>query len=88
MEQTPSEYLKKENIFIGCEGGEAGLDYQIRRTGNVHFLFASDFPHEIGPEDIMHEIEEVREYPGLNDEDKAAILGRNARRFYRIPHGV
>jgi hypothetical protein len=32
----------------------------------------------------MHEIEEVREYPGLSDEDKAAILGGNARRFYRV----
>ena len=84
MERKPSEYLKSEQIFVGCEGGEDGLDYQIRRSGNGHFLFASDFPHEIGPEDIMHEIHEVREYPGLTDEDKAAILAGNARRFYRL----
>jgi predicted TIM-barrel fold metal-dependent hydrolase len=87
MRDKPSEYLKRENVFIGCEGGESGLDYQISRAGNSHFLFASDFPHEIGPEDIMHEIEEVQEYPGLSAEDKVAILGGNARRFYRIQQG-
>ncbi|MBI2090536.1 MAG: amidohydrolase [Deltaproteobacteria bacterium] len=75
-------------VFVGCEGGEEGLDYQVRRVGNGHLLFASDFPHEIGPEDIMHEIEEVREYRGLTEEDKAAILGGNARRFYQVPAGL
>ena len=84
MQRKPSEYLKKENVFIGCEGGEEGLEYQVKRAGNSHFLFASDFPHEIGPEDIMHEIEEVQEYAGLGDEDKTAILGGNAKRFYHI----
>ena len=87
MERSPSDYFKSDRIFVGCEGGEQGLDYQIRRTGNSHFLFASDFPHEIGPEDIMHEIEEVQEYPGLTEKDKAAILAGNARRFYQIPEG-
>lgn len=84
MKRKPSDYLKSERVFVGCEGGEEGLDYQVKRAGNHHFLFASDFPHEIGPEDILHEIQEVREYPGLTDKDKAAILGGNARRFYQI----
>ena len=88
MQRKPSDYLKNHNVFIGCEGGEEGLDYQVRRSGNTHFLFASDFPHEIGPQDIMHEIEEVQEYQGLNDDDKTAILGGNARRFYRVPQGL
>ncbi len=52
--------------------------------GDGHFLFASDFPHEIGLQDILHEIQEIREFPGLSDIDKAAILGENAKRFYRI----
>ena len=84
MQQKPSDYIKLPNVYIGCEGGEAGLDYQVKRSGNGHFLFASDFPHEIGPEDILHEIEEVEAYEGLSDADKAAILGGNARRFYNM----
>lgn len=82
-ERHPSDYLKNGQIFIGCEGNEAGLPYQIQRAGNQHFLFASDFPHEIGPDDILHEIEEVAEAP-LLDQDKKAILRENAKRFYQI----
>ena len=84
MEKQPGDYLKSERIFIGCEGGEKGLAYQVQRAGNRHFLFASDFPHEIGPGDIVQEIDEVREYPGLTEEDKAAILAGNAKRFYQL----
>ena len=84
MEQRPSDYVKRDSIFIGCEGNEEGLAYQVQRAGQQHFLFASDFPHEIGPDDILHEIEEVRECPGLGDQDKAAILAGNAKRFYRL----
>jgi predicted TIM-barrel fold metal-dependent hydrolase len=82
-EQRPSDYIKNGQVFIGCEGNEEGLPYQIQRAGNQHFLFASDFPHEIGPDDIMHEIEEVSEAT-LSDEDKRAVLRENARRFYKI----
>jgi predicted TIM-barrel fold metal-dependent hydrolase len=82
-DRRPSDYIKSGQVFIGCEGNEAGLPYQIQRAGNQHFLFASDFPHEIGPDDILHEIEEVMEAP-LRDEDKRAVLRENARRFYQI----
>ena len=74
------------NLFASSAFGCDFNPRRDRRTGDSHFLFASDFSHEIGPEDIMHEIEEVQEYPGLNA-DKAAILGGNARRFYQIPQG-
>jgi len=82
-DQRPSEYVKNGQIFIGCEGNEEGLAYQIQRAGNHHFLFASDFPHEIGPDDILHEIEEVAEAP-ISDEDKRAVLRENAKRLYCI----
>jgi predicted TIM-barrel fold metal-dependent hydrolase len=82
-EQRPSDYLKSGQVFVGCEGNEAGLPYQIQRAGNQHFLFASDFPHEIGPDDILHEIEEVAEAP-LSADDKRAVLRDNAKRFYGI----
>ena len=83
-DKRPSEYVKRDTIFIGCEGSEEGLAYHVHRAGKQHFLFASDFPHEIGPDDVKHEIEEVEECEGLTDADKAAILGDNARRFYKL----
>jgi len=82
-DRRPSDYLRHGQIFVGCEGNEEGLHYQIQRAGNQHFLFASDFPHEIGPDDILHEIEEITEAP-LSDQDKKAVLRDNAKRFYRI----
>jgi predicted TIM-barrel fold metal-dependent hydrolase len=82
-DDVPSDYIKKGQVYIGCEGNEEGLPYQIQRAGNQHFLFASDFPHEIGPDDILHEIEEVAEAP-LSDADKRAVLRENAKRFYQI----
>ena len=82
-DRRPSDYIKNGQVFIGCEGNEEGLPYQIERAGNQHFLFASDFPHEIGPDDILHEIEEIDEAP-LSDQDKKAVLRENAKCFYGI----
>ena len=82
-DRRPSDYIKMGRVFVGCEGNEEGLPYQIQRAGNQHFLFASDFPHEIGPDDILHEIAEVAAAP-LTDQDKRAVLRENAKRFYQI----
>ena len=61
---------------------DRGLDSMII-AGNQHFLFANDFPHEIGPDDILHEIEEVMEAP-ISADDKRGVLRENAKRFYRV----
>ena len=79
-----SRYALLDNVFVACAGGENGLDYQIQRAGNSRFLFAIDFPHEIGPGDIGHDIAEVAENPTLTEDDKAAILAGNARRFSQL----
>ena len=47
-------------------------------------MFASDFPHEISLDNCMEEIDEIVERGDLKSEHKAAILGANARRFYKI----
>ncbi len=84
LEKPPSSYLKSGRIFIGCEGNEEGLAYQVSRVGGQAFLFASDFPHEIGPEECRREARDIAESAGLSAEDKTAILGGNARRFYGL----
>lgn len=47
-------------------------------------MFASDFPHEITMDNCMEEINEILEREELEEEAKKAILGRNARKFYKI----
>jgi predicted TIM-barrel fold metal-dependent hydrolase len=83
-EKKPSDYIKSGRIFFGCEGNEESLPYQVERAGAQGFLFASDFPHEIGPDDCQKEVREILEQDGLSDTDKQAILADNARRLYGL----
>ena len=46
-------------------------------------MFASDFPREISIGNRMEEIDKILERADLENEHKTAILGANARRFYR-----
>jgi len=85
LKRNPSDYLKTGRIFIGCEGNEESLLYQIERLGAEPFLFASDFPHEIGLEECRQEIEEIWKRRGLSLNDKKSILAGNARKFYGLP---
>jgi predicted TIM-barrel fold metal-dependent hydrolase len=81
-EKLPSNYFKTGRVFVGCEGSERSLPGQIKLVGNELFLFASDFPHEVSAKDCIHEIEEIEEADDLTDADKAAVLYKNAERFY------
>ena len=47
-------------------------------------MFASDFPHEISLDNCMEEINEIIDRTDLKQEHKMAILGDNARQFYKI----
>jgi predicted TIM-barrel fold metal-dependent hydrolase len=61
------------------------LGYAVQRAGRGAFLYASDFPHEgFSPDYARHEIEEILEREDLSEEDKRAVLGGNARRFYDL----
>lgn len=83
MKRHPADYFADDRIFVGCEGNEKALAYSIQRVGPKPFMFASDFPHEISINNCMEEIDEILEREDLANEHKSAILGDNARRFYR-----
>jgi predicted TIM-barrel fold metal-dependent hydrolase len=83
LKRHPLDYFTDDRIFVGCEGNEKALAYSIERVGAKPFMFASDFPHEISISNCMEEIDEVLERSDLKQEHKNAILGDNARRFYR-----
>ena len=84
LKRKPEDYFKSGRIFVGCEGNEKALAYAIERIGPEPFMFASDFPHEISLDNCMEEINEIVERHDLKDAHKEAILGENARRFYKI----
>jgi hypothetical protein len=84
IKRRPEEYFKSGRIFVCCEGNEKALAYAIERVGPQPFMFASDFPHEITLGNCMEEINEIRERNDLQQDHKNAILGKNARQFYRI----
>jgi uncharacterized protein len=84
LKRNPEDYFKSGRLFVGCEGNEKALAYAIERVGPKPFMFASDFPHEISLDNCMEEINEILERTDLKQEHKAAILGDNARQFYKI----
>jgi uncharacterized protein len=88
-EEKPSEYIRRIVIegrfYVGFDLGEEMLGYAVQRAGRGAFLYASDFPHEgFSPDYARHEIEEILERDDLNEDDKRAVLGGNARRFYDL----
>ena len=84
IKRNPVDYFTGNKLFVGCEGNEKALAYAIERVGPGPFMFASDFPHEISLDNCMEEIDEIVERQDLKEAHKAAILGENARRFYKI----
>ena len=78
------EYLASGKILIGCEGVDPTLPYLAGRVGIEPFAYSSDYPHEVDFKSAMDEIEETIENDTLSDEQKVAVLGGNAQRFYGL----
>jgi len=78
------DHIKAGRIYVGCEGGEANLPHTVRFAGSESVLYSSDFPHEVNNEYCKEEIGEIRDHEELTQEDKEAILFKNAERFYGI----
>lgn len=78
------ELLEEGNILIGCEGNDSIIPYLSKTIGVKTLAFSSDYPHEADLNDVTHEIEETLESPELSRDEKAAIMGGNARAFFRL----
>ena len=86
--ESVADYIRRQvandRIFVGVEGDELTLAEAVRQVGNKPFMYSSDYPHEVDNETCKEELAELRENPELTDDDKAAILWRNAQRFYHL----
>jgi len=86
--EKASDYFKQQlrdgRIFVGFDCDDDGLNTAVAKGGRQSFLFGSDFPHEVfDAAKCRHEIDELLERDDLTQEDKEAVLGGNALRFYR-----
>ena len=78
------EYLGSGQVLIGCEGNEEILSYVAKQVGLDAFAYASDYPHEVDVVAAKQMIEETGERSDLTDAHKEAVLGGNAKRFFRL----
>jgi len=86
--EKASDYFKAQlregRIFVGFDCDDDGLNIAVAKGGRQSFLFGSDFPHEVfDAAKCRHEIDELLARDDITQEDKEAVLGGNALRFYR-----
>ncbi|MGH7930155.1 MAG: amidohydrolase family protein [Candidatus Binatia bacterium] len=92
--EKASDYLKRHiregRIFVGFDVDDDGLGFAVKKAGREAFVFGSDFPHEVfDARKCRKEIDELLKREDLSREDKEAVLGGNARRFYGlVPAGM
>lgn len=79
-----ADYLQRGQVLIGCEGEDESLPYLAKRVGIEAFAYSSDYPHEVDLLDAQRQIQETMDNPDLSGEEKGAVLGGNARRFFRV----
>ncbi len=83
LERLPSEYFHS-NGFASFQEDRAGLDLARGHGLTENFLWANDFPHHEGT--WPHSAAAIeRTMGGLDDAERAKILGLNAARVFRLP---
>ena len=87
-EEDPAKRIKtlieQDRFYLGIETEELTMPFALKIVGNKPFLYSSDFPHEVTLESCKRDIEELMESDAMTEDDKTAILSRNAERFYTI----
>lgn len=86
-DQEPVDVIKSliasDRFYLGIETEELTMPFAIKTVGNKPFFYSSDFPHEVTNASCKHDIGELMESDEITADDKAAMLYRNAERFYR-----
>lgn len=83
LKREPKEHLTSGRIFFHTELDEDILPYAAQKLGPEALLYASDYPH-INRGRIRTTLSRFLERGDVAPETKTAILGRNARRLYKL----
>ena len=83
LDRLPSEYFQT-NGFASFQEDKAGLDLARAHGLTDNFLWANDFPHHEGT--WPHSAAAIeRTMGGLDDAERAKILGLNTARIFKLP---
>jgi aminocarboxymuconate-semialdehyde decarboxylase len=75
--QPPSAYVRRL-FFDTIAHDDALLAYLVERVGPSHVVVGTDRPFDMGIDDPRGTVATI---PGLDDDERAAILGENVRRL-------
>jgi aminocarboxymuconate-semialdehyde decarboxylase len=78
IDEPPTTYLKRHFWYDTVNFSSGPLMLAMQFAGVDHILAGSDYPHQIGSIPLM--LGAIRGLP-ISDEEKAGILGENARRL-------
>ncbi len=81
LKMIPSEYFRRQ-CLVSADPDESITADVVRHVGSEFFIWASDYPHIDASMGVVQEMRE-RLAP-LPVEDQAAVLGKNAVRFYGL----
>jgi|SRR5579884_47214 len=84
LPRPPSTYVKQLFFDIVAHDDEQ-LAYLVRRVGAGHVVVGTDRPYDMGVDDPRGIVARI---PGLDDAQRAAILGGNARAFLTRAHDL
>jgi len=82
LHTTPSELLKREQLYFSCEADETELAHVIETIGDDWIVFASDYSHFDSR--FPGTAKPIIENQQLSDPSKRKILNDNARRLYPL----
>lgn len=81
ISHPPSDYLRSDRIFFGCEGNEPSLSRLVKEVGEDLFIYSSDFPHADRTEGTARYL---KNRDDLSENVRRKLLEDNARRFYGL----
>ncbi|MEQ1691193.1 MAG: amidohydrolase family protein, partial [Gemmatimonas sp.] len=81
ISKAPSEYLKRWH-YDTVNFDPSALEFAIGFAGADRIMAGSDYPHAIGS---IPSMKRALQAITVNDADRAAILGGNAARVYKLP---
>src|SRR5437899_12569489 len=79
-----NDYLNSDQVLVGVEGNEWILTYVVKQCGVEAVAYASDYPPDVDLVAAKEMIHDTVERPDLTHAEKAAVLGENAKRFFRL----